>query len=179
MTETDAGSLTHTAVILKTKETKESRDSHVAIKSKGMISQVSQGSMETRKLKEHSDIQKWHMLQASRSSETVHTTCQTHHIRAHMAVFARMCSCLSCPQITLLITFYLWICIFGRFITLTRPLSQYFISHPFGSKICACVTVQQSHFCYSYLALCLSVGTCVECLRDTACATLNKHSVRS
>jgi len=34
----DAGGPTHTAVILKTKETKESRDSHVAIKSKGVIS---------------------------------------------------------------------------------------------------------------------------------------------
>ena len=34
----DAGSLTYMAVILKTKETKESRDSHMAIKSKGVIS---------------------------------------------------------------------------------------------------------------------------------------------
>jgi hypothetical protein len=28
----------------------------------------------------------------------------------------------------------------------------------------------------SYVALCLSVGTCVECLQDTARAMLNKHS---
>jgi hypothetical protein len=34
----DAGGLTHMAVILKTKEMKESRDSHMAIKSKGVIS---------------------------------------------------------------------------------------------------------------------------------------------
>jgi hypothetical protein len=34
----DASSLTYMAVILKTKETKESRDSHMTIKSKGVIS---------------------------------------------------------------------------------------------------------------------------------------------
>jgi hypothetical protein len=43
-----------------------------------------------------------------------------------------------------------------------------------------CVVLHYTHFrrlSLQLLSLCLSMGTCVECLRDTACTMLNKHRV--
>ena len=58
---------------------------------------------------------------------------------------------------------------------------MFFISHSFGSRFVLVFeysTLIFVHLVYfSYVALCLSMGMCVECLQDTVHAMLNKHSV--